>query len=218
MDVRSPLGIVTTFRWVYTSPFFSIVLVLCVFSSLAYFSGLMDWAKWAVFLLFQQRGHLYSIPGSQVSYSAPLQVMSGPWKVLQINLSWCFEGNLTSMHSSFHSNNYKGIVRKNGQVLRTLSLRFSPDQNGNVMRKDIATKHNGAVFFSCFFLGGCRDSEKARWVTGHEKRLLWNSCFLWAGPSYICLLFPDEISLLFQWDSFSSRLIYIYSIHRTNPR
>lgn len=43
MDVRSPLGIVTTFRWVYTSLFFSIVTVLCVFSSLAYFSGLMDW-------------------------------------------------------------------------------------------------------------------------------------------------------------------------------
>lgn len=75
----------------------------CVFSSSCpFFGGLMDWgAKWAVFLLFQQRGHLYSIPGSQVSYSAPLQVMSGPWKVLQINLSWCFEGNLTSMHSLF---------------------------------------------------------------------------------------------------------------------
>lgn len=43
MDVRSPLGIVTTFRWVYTSLFFSIVPLLCVFSSLAYFSGLMDW-------------------------------------------------------------------------------------------------------------------------------------------------------------------------------
>lgn len=72
------------------------------------------------------------------------------------------------------------------------------------------------LFLFCF-ISSCRDSEKARWVTGHEKRLLWNSCFLWAGPSYICLLFPDEISARFQWDSFSSRLIYIYSIHRTNP-
>lgn len=116
------------------------------FPLLPIFQAWWTWAKWAVFLLFQQRGHLYSIPGSQVSYSAPLQVMSGPWKVLQINLSWCFEGNLTSMHSSFHSNSYKGIVRKNGQVTRTLSLRFSPDENGNVMRKDIATKHNSAVF------------------------------------------------------------------------
>lgn len=192
------------------------------FPLLPIFQAWWTGAKWAVFLLFQQRGHLYSIPGSQVSYSAPLQVMSGPWKVLQINLSWCFEGNLTSMHSSFHSNNYKGIVRKekkeNGQVVHTLSLCFSPDENGDVMRKDIATKHNGGVFSPfCFFFwgwGGCRDSEKARWVTGHEKRLLWNSCFLWAGPSYVCLLFPDEISPLFQWDSFSSRLIYIYSIHQ----
>lgn len=112
--------------------------------------------------------------------------------------------------------------KKDGQVARTLSLCFSPDENSNVMRNDIATKHNGTVFFPFFFFEGgggcCRDSEKARWVTGHEKRLLWNSCFLWAGPSHICLLFPDEISLLFQWDSFSSRLIYIYSIHRTNPR
>lgn len=85
---------------------------LCFFLSCLFFGLDGLGAKWAVFLLFQQRGHLYSIPGSQVSYSAPLQVMSGPWKVLQINLSWCFECNLTSMHSSFHSNNYKGIVRK----------------------------------------------------------------------------------------------------------
>lgn len=147
-------------------------------------------AKWAVFLLFQQRGHLYSIPGSQVSYSAPLQVMSGPWKVLQINLSWCFEGNLTSMHSSFHSNNYKGIVRrekKNGQVVLSLSLFL--DEYGNVMGKeDMATKYNSGGFFSSSL--SCRDSEKARWVTGHEKRLLWNSCFLWAGPLLHLSPFP----------------------------
>lgn len=86
---------------------------------------------------------------------------------------------------------------------------------GDVMGKKIWQLNTIADFFFFFSWG---DSEKARWVTGHEKRLLWNSCFLWAGPSYICLLFPDEISLLFQWDSFSSRLIYIYSIHRTNPR
>lgn len=193
---------------------------LCFFLSCLFFGLDGLGAKWAVFLLFQQRGHLYSIPGSQVSYSAPLQVMSGPWKVLQINLSWCFEGNLTSMHSSFHSNNYKGIVRKRkktGQVALILSLCFSLDEYGNVMgKKKIWQLNTIAEFF--FFFFSCRDSEKARWVTGHEKRLLWNSCFLWAGPSYICLLFPDEISLRFQWDSFSSRLIYIYSIHRTNPR
>lgn len=228
-------------RWVYTSLFFSTVPLLCVFSSsLAYFflSGLMDrGAKWAVFLLFQQRGHLYSIPGSQVSYSAPLQVMSGPWKVLQINLSWCFEGNLTSMHSSFHRNNYKGIVRRESEGEREKKTRascahsfsaFSTRTNmGNVMGERRYGKsiqwRRGFFFlffippFLCCFISSCRDSEKARWVTGHEKRLLWNSCFLWAGPSYICLLFPDEISARFQWDSFSSRLIYIYSIHRTNP-
>lgn len=53
MDVQSPLGIVTTFRWVYTNPptptpppppppFFFSSRSSCVFSSLAYFSGLMD--------------------------------------------------------------------------------------------------------------------------------------------------------------------------------
>lgn len=225
-------------RWVYTSLFFSTVPLLCVFSSsLAYFlSGLMDrGAKWAVFLLFQQRGHLYSIPGSQVSYSAPLQVMSGPWKVLQINLSWCFEGNLTSMHSSFHRNNYKGIVRresegereKNPGKLGALFLCvFSLDEYGQcnggkkIWQVNTMAERVFFLFYPPFlfcFISSCRDSEKARWVTGHEKRLLWNSCFLWAGPSYICLLFPDEISARFQWDSFSSRLIYIYSIHRTNP-
>lgn len=116
MDVQSPLGIVTTFRWVYTNPptptpppppppFFSLLGPPVFFPLLPIFRAWWTAAKWAVFLLFQQRGHLYSIPGSQVSYSAPLQVMSRPWKVLQINLSWCFEGNLTSMHSSFHCNN-----------------------------------------------------------------------------------------------------------------
>lgn len=175
------------------------------------------------FFFFQQRGHLYSIPGSQVSYSAPLQVMSGPWKVLQINLSWCFEGNLTSMHSSFHSNNYKGIVRGRRRKKKkerkkkascalplsfslVLRLCLSVDEYGNVMGKeDMATKYNSGsfsvlfFFFSSFFSWAVQDSEKARWVTGHEKRLLWNSCFLWAGPSYVCLLFPDEISARFQW-------------------
>lgn len=196
---------------------------LCFFLSCLFFGLDGLGAKWAVFLLFQQRRHLYSIPGSQVSYSAPLQVMSGPWKVLQINLSWCFEGNLTSMHSSFHSNNYKGIVRKKkkkkwASCAHSFSLFLSGriwQCNGKKKIWQLNTIAEG--FFSSSFFS-CRDSEKARWVTGHEKRLLWNSCFLWEGPSYICLLFPDEISLRFQWDSFSSRLIYIYSIHRTNPR
>lgn len=44
--------------------------------------------------------------------------------------------------------------KKNGQVARTLSLCFSPDENSNVMRNDIATKHNGTVFFPFFFFGG----------------------------------------------------------------
>lgn len=78
-----PLGIVTTFKMSIYEPFLlhgAAPLCFFLLSCLFFFlSGLMDrGAKWAVFLLFQQRGHLYSIPGSQVSYSAPLQVMSGP--------------------------------------------------------------------------------------------------------------------------------------------
>lgn len=111
----------------------------CFFLSLPIFRAWWTGAKWAVFLLFQQRGHLYSIPGSQVSYSAPLQVMSGPWKVLQINLSWCFEGNLTSMHSSFHSYNYKGIVRRKEEKKtgKFCSFLWKNMDYGNVMGKKI---------------------------------------------------------------------------------
>lgn len=36
--------------------------------------------------------------------------------MLQINRSWCFEDSLTPMHSAFLPNNYKGMVRKAGQV------------------------------------------------------------------------------------------------------
>lgn len=154
---------------------------LCFFLS-PIFQAWWTGAKWAVFLLFQQRGHLYSIPGSQVSYSAPLQVMSGPWKVLQINLSWCFEGNLTSMHSSFHSNNYKGIVRKNGQVVRTLSFCFSPDENGNVMRKDIATKHNSAVFFFFFFWGAAEIVKRQGEWQGTKKDYCETAAFYERAP------------------------------------
>lgn len=98
--------------------------------------------------------------------------------------------------------------KKNGQVALSLSLflslRLSVDEYGNVTGKeDMATKYNSGSFsvfcFFYFFSRAAQDSEKARWVTGHEKRLLWNSCFLWAGPSYVCLLFPDEISARFQW-------------------
>lgn len=114
---------------------------LCFFLSCLFFGLDGLGLNGQFFLLFQQRGHLYSIPGSQVSYSAPLQVMSGPWKVLQINLSWCFEGNLTSMHSSFQSNNYKGIVRKKEKKKKSgqrwaLSLWTNMDY-GDVMAQKI---------------------------------------------------------------------------------
>lgn len=145
-------------------------------------------AKWAVFLLLQQRGHLYSIPGSQVSYSAPLQVMSGLWKVLQINLSWCFEGNLTSMHSSFHSNNYKGIVRKNGQVaLSPFFLFLSPslDEYGlwrcNV-KEDMATKYNSAGFFlKLFFLAEEIEKRQGEWQ-GTKKDYCETAAFYERAP------------------------------------
>lgn len=98
MDVRPrppppprPQRIVTTFKMsIYEAflllsvlsssvAYFFLLLLLLLFSFCVCVPGLMDrGAKWAVFLLFQQRGHLYSIPGSQVSHSAPLQVMSGP--------------------------------------------------------------------------------------------------------------------------------------------
>lgn len=162
------LGIVTTFKMSIYEPFLlhgAAPLCFFLLSCLFFLSGLMDrGAKWAVFLLFQQRGHLYSIPGSQVSYSAPLQVMSGPWKVLQINLSWCFEGNLTSMHSSFHRNNYKGIVRrerererekkqKTGKLCALFLCVFSPDEYGqcNGGKEDMASQYNGGEFFFSFF-------------------------------------------------------------------
>lgn len=124
---------------------------LCFFLSCLFFGLDGLGLNGQFFLLFQQRGHLYSIPGSQVSYSAPLPVMSGPWKVLQINLSWCFEGNLTSMHSSFQSNNYKGIVRKKKKwaTLSSLSPSFSLDEYG-LWRcngtEDMASKYNSGEF------------------------------------------------------------------------
>lgn len=73
MDVRSPLGIVTTFRWVYTSLFFSIVPVLCVFSSLAYFSGLMDWGLNGQFSFFSSREDIF-IPSP--AHRFPIQLPS----------------------------------------------------------------------------------------------------------------------------------------------
>lgn len=143
-------------------------------------------AKWAVFLLFQQRGHLYSIPGSQVSYSAPLQVMSGPWKVLQINLSWCFEGNLTSMHSPFHSNNYKGIVRRRKKRVTLCSLSLSLDEYGLWQcsgTEDMASKYNSGegFFFSPFFWAAEIVKRQGEWQ-GTKKDYCETAAFYERAP------------------------------------
>lgn len=55
-------------------------------------------------------------PSSRVPYSALFAIMSAERKVLQINLSWCFESNLTSMHSSFIWINTRGWLGNLDQV------------------------------------------------------------------------------------------------------
>lgn len=74
--------------------------------------------------------------------------------------------------------------KKNGQVLQLSLEEYGLWQcNG---KEDIWQLHTIAQGFL-----SSTDSEKARWVTGHEKRLLRNSCFLWAGPSHVCLPFSQ---------------------------
>jgi len=57
------------------------------------------------------------------------------------------------MHSSFHSNNYKGIVRKGGRLCSLflfLSFSLSLDEYGLWQfneKEDMATKYNEGGFF-----------------------------------------------------------------------
>lgn len=172
---------------------------LCFFLSIfrAWWTG----GKWPVFLLFQQREHLYSVAGSRVSYSVPLQVMSGGWKVLQINLSWCFEGTLTPMHSAFHSNNYKGMVRK--VALWRMWTRIRMEKKIWILNAKYRT--------GCFEY---RDSEKVS-DKARKKMTVHTAAFfvLLGGAPPINVPFPRWNVPLAESDSFSDLFTFIAFQH-----
>lgn len=98
-------------------------------------------------------------------------------KVLQINRSWCFEDSLTPMHSAFLPNNYKGMVRKAGQVW--LWRMWTRMENIWII--------NGT---GCFER---RDSEK---VSDRAQKRLWKQLLFRRDPFLHLSPFPNEMSPL----------------------
>ena len=102
------------------------------------------------------------------------------------------------------SHNYKGMVRKCGQVAFSAECGLC----GNLLGKRVGlygSQKDGRASLAL----NAEIVKRKRWVTGHEKRLPGNSCFLWTrGPLLHVVPFPDDSSarrigsLLKDWFTF----------------
>lgn len=172
------ISIVSVFRGVYSSSFNR----HSSFYFPLFFLGWWTARKWAVSPLFLQREHLYSIPGSRVSYSGFSEIMSVERKVLQINLSWCFWGQFDIHALFFYLDNYKGMVQNLDKVGVWRVGTRNEMKVAKRLRSETARMERG-------------DELKWRWVTGHEKRLRLNSCFWGLPPPSFFFFTGDFFSL-----------------------
>ena len=106
--------------------------------------------------------------------------------------------------TAFHCDDYKGDCP---EKWASGALWTNMDYGNGMGKEDMARLNT--IEESCLWKGKVSDRAGKKISV---KQLLFTS-----GSASIGLLFPDEISLLCEWD-FSSRLIYIYCIHCTNPR